>query len=68
LWKAWSETLVGMQKNPLHFSVRIEEGIPAAKEALESPIVEPPIPTPETSLSTANEPLAARATRPPVSE
>lgn len=39
LWKAWSETLAGMQKNPLQFSVRIDEGVPAAEQAAESPVV-----------------------------
>ena len=32
LWSAWSSTLSAMRKNPLQFSVHIQEGVPTAAE------------------------------------
>ena len=36
LWEAWCGTLTEMRKNPLQFSVHLEEGVPSAKVAIET--------------------------------
>ena len=36
LWKAWNETLIGMQKNPLQFSVHLDEGVPSTEKVVEA--------------------------------
>jgi len=51
LWGSWSATLAAMQKNPLQFSARIEEGMPSVVEAINDIPVQPPLPLVDTSKS-----------------